>query len=60
MVLLDNDSVWHYIDPGCPWQNEFTEKLQGNLRHELLDREGFASVQEAQVRLEVHRHWHNE
>jgi putative transposase len=48
------------IDPGCPWQNGFVESFHGKLRDELLDREIFLSVAEAQVRLETHRHWYNE
>lgn len=34
--------------------------FHGKLRDELLDREVFASVTEAQVRLEAQRHWYNE
>lgn len=54
----------HYIDPGCPWQNGFTEsfhgKLRDELRDELLSREVFVSVPEAQTRLETQRGWYNE
>ena len=58
--LKDSGSAPHYIDPGCPWQNGFTESFHGKLRDELLDREVFASVAEAQVRLGVHQRWYNE
>jgi putative transposase len=58
--LQSSGSEPHYIDPGCPWQNGFTESFHGKLRDELLDREVFASVAEAQVRLGVHRRWYNE
>lgn len=58
--LAEGGSAPHYIDPGCPWQNGFTESFHGKLRDELLDREVFASVQEAQVRLETQRRWYNE
>ena len=58
--LQESASAPHYIDPGCPWQNGFTESFHGKLRDELLDREVFASVAEAQVRLGVHRRWYNE
>jgi len=44
----------------CPWQNGFTEIFHGKLRDEFLNREVFASVAEAQVRLEVQRRWYNE
>jgi len=50
----------HYIDPGCPWQNGFTESFHGKLRDEFLSREVFASVKEAQVRLETQQRWYNE
>lgn len=58
--LRTNGSKPHYIDPGCPWQNGFTESFHGKLRDELLDREVFASVAEAVVRLETHQRWYNE
>ncbi len=58
--LQGNGSAPHYIDPGCPWQNGFTESFHGKLRDEFLDREVFASVADAQVRLGAHRRWYNE
>lgn len=58
--LQENGSAPHYIDPGCPWQNGFTESFHGKLRDELLDREVFVSVAEAQVRIGTHRLWYNE
>jgi putative transposase len=58
--LQENGSAPHYIDPGCPWQNGFTESFHGKLRDELLDREVFASVAEAQARIGMHRLWYNE
>lgn len=58
--LQENGAAPHYIDPGCPWQNGFAESFHGKLRDELLDREVFASVAEAVVRLETHRLWYNE
>ncbi len=62
--LKDSGSAPHYIDPGCPWQNgfqeSFHESFHGKLRDELLNREIFVSVVEAQARLEAHRRWYNE
>ena len=58
--LRESGSAPHYIDPGCPWQNGFQESFHGKLRDELLDREVFATVPEAQVRLETQRRWYNE
>jgi transposase InsO family protein len=39
----------HYIDPGSPWQNAFGESFNGTLRREHLNREVFASLEEARV-----------
>jgi len=58
--LRQKGSTPHFIDPGCPWQNGFVESFHGKLRDELLDREVFLSVAEAQTRLETHRRWYNE
>ena len=58
--LKESGSAPHYIDPGCPWQNGFAESFHGKLRDEFLSREVFASVEEAQVRLEIQRRWYNE
>ena len=49
-----------FIDPGCPWQNGFLESFHCNLRDELLDREVFVSVAEAQSCLETYQHWYSE
>jgi transposase InsO family protein len=48
-----------FIEPGSPWQNGYIESFHGRLRDELLDRETFLSIAEAQVRLEAHRLWYN-
>lgn len=58
--LKQKGTAPHFIDPGCPWQNGFVESFHGKLRDELLDREVFISVAEAQTRLETHRRWYNE
>ncbi len=58
--LQGSGSAPYYIDPGCPWQNGFVESFHGKLRDEFLSREVFASVQEAQVRAQMHRAWYNE
>jgi putative transposase len=38
-----------FIEPGSPWENGFVESLNGKLRDELLDREIFYTLREAQV-----------
>ena len=49
-----------YIEPGAPWQNAYIESFNGKLRDELLERELFASVLEAQVLTETWRRHYNE
>lgn len=51
---------WHYIDPGKPQQNGFTESLNGRMRDEFLDLHWFSSLKEAQAGLEVWRRDYNE
>jgi transposase InsO family protein len=43
------------IEPGSPWENGYRESLNGKLRDELLDREAFHSLREAQVPIEAWR-----
>jgi transposase InsO family protein len=38
-----------YIEPGSPWENGYNESFNGKLRDELLDRELFDTLHEAQV-----------
>ncbi len=46
-----------YIEPGSPWENGYNESFNGKLRDELLNREIFTTLLEAQVLVE---HWRNE
>jgi putative transposase len=48
-----------FIEPGSPWENGYCESLNGKLRDELLDREIFYSLQEAQVLIEAWRRHYN-
>ncbi len=43
-----------YIDSGSPWQNGFVESFNSRFRDECLNREEFATVQEARAVIE---HW---
>ncbi len=47
------------IEPGSPWENGYRESLNGELRDELLDREVFCSLREAQVLIEAWRRHYN-
>jgi putative transposase len=41
-----------FIEPGSPWENGYIESFNGKLRNELLDREIFDTLYEAQVLIE--------
>jgi transposase InsO family protein len=49
-----------YIESGAPWQNAYIESFNGKLRDELLEREVFAFVLDAQVLAEHWRRTYNE
>ena len=49
-----------YIEPGSPWQNGYNESFNGKLRDELLNREIFYSLKEAQIMIEQWRRHYNE
>lgn len=48
-----------FIEPGSPWENGYNESFNGKLRDELLDREIFYTLQEAQVLIEGWRQHYN-
>ena len=48
-----------FIEPGSPWENGYIESFNGKMRDELLDREIFYSLKEAQVLLEDWRRTYN-
>ena len=41
-----------YIAPGSPWENGYVESFNARLRDELLDRDVFHSLKEAEVLIE--------
>ena len=49
-----------YIEPGSPWENGFIESFNGKLRDELLNREVFDTLLEAQVLIESWRREYNQ
>ena len=51
---------WHYIAPGKPQQNGFSESFNGNLRDELLNETLFSSMADARAKLEAWRRDFNE
>jgi transposase InsO family protein len=48
-----------FIEPGSPWENGYIESFNGKLRDELLDREIFTTLLEAQVLIEGWRKQYN-
>jgi len=48
-----------YIEPGSPWENGYIESFNGKMRDELLNREIFYSLKEAQVLIEMWRNHYN-
>ena len=48
-----------YIEPGSPWENGYNESFNGKLRDELLNREIFYTLTEAQVLIEQWRQHYN-
>jgi transposase InsO family protein len=48
-----------FIEPGSPWESGYIESFNGKLRDELLDREVFYNLREAQVLIEQWRRHYN-
>ena len=48
-----------YIEPGSPWENGYCESFNGRFRDELLNREIFYSLREAQIIIEEWRRHYN-
>jgi len=44
-----------YIEPGSPWENGYIESFNGKMRDELLAKEIFYSLKEAQLLIEIWR-----
>jgi len=49
-----------FIEPGSPWENGYNESFNGKLRDELLNREIFFTLREAQVLAERWRREYNQ
>jgi putative transposase len=48
-----------FIEPGSPWENGYIESFNGKMRDELLAREIFYSLKEAQILIEMWRKHYN-
>jgi transposase InsO family protein len=49
-----------FIEPGSPWENGYIESFNGKLRDELLNREIFTTLEEAEVLIEQWRREYNQ
>lgn len=58
--LALQESQWHFITPGSPWENGHAESFNSRLRAECLDAEVFLNLANAQVKLELYRHDYNQ
>lgn len=57
--LADHQVETRYIEPGAPWQNGYVESFNATFRNELLDRELFSTVLEAEVLTAQYRRKYN-
>jgi len=48
-----------FIEPGSPWKNGYNESFNGKLRDEVLNREIFYTLKEAQMIIERWRQEYN-
>ena len=48
-----------FIEPGNPWENGYIESFNDKMRDELLAREIFYTLKEAQVIIEIWRKHYN-
>ena len=49
-----------FIEPGSPWENGYVESFNGKLRDELLNREVFTTLMEANILIEQWRREYNQ
>ena len=50
LEIIEVDTL--FITPGSPWENGYNESFNGTLRDEVLDREVFHTLYEAQILIE--------
>lgn len=55
----DKNIAWHYITPGKPTENGYTESLNGKIRDECLNENVFVSLAYARHLIEVWRQDYN-
>ena len=48
-----------YIEPGSPWENGYCERFNARFRDELLDRDIFYNLREAQILTEQWKKHYN-
>jgi len=57
---LSDEGVRMLFEPGSPWENGYIESFNGKLRDELLNREIFTTLTEAQILIEQWRREYNQ
>lgn len=57
---MDTGVLQHFIEPGSPWENGYNESFNSKLRDELLNREIFYTLKEAQILIEEWRRCYSE
>jgi len=57
---LSDMGVRMLFEPGSPWENGYIESFNGKLRDELLNREIFTTLTEAQILIEQWRREYNQ
>ena len=57
---LERVQVQRFIEPGSPWENGYNEGFNGKLRDDLLAREIFTTLREAQILVEWRRREYNQ
>jgi putative transposase len=55
----DKDVCWHYITPGKPLENSYTESLNGKIRDECLNENVFVSLSHARQILQAWKYDYN-
>jgi putative transposase len=48
-----------FIEPGSPWENGYIESFNGKMLDELLAREIFCSLKDAEILIEIWRRQYN-
>ena len=59
LICGDEGAILTSIEPGSPWENGYGDSFNGKLRNEILDREIFYTLKEAQIIIGRWRYHYN-